>query len=164
MIQTQKLWGNPDSKKQNALIPNSARVRPESMSRTNRRLFGANSQSRPTSNTRDNSKFRNERPKFNQTMKTSNASGSTQNLHKLKKYDDFLGTAHHHHQSVQLPVSDKYRSAVVSNFACQNREPIGPQKTKSQIQANQKKSDEQLDFDESEMETTHQEDPQNMPI
>lgn len=96
MLQTQKLWGNADGKKQNALVPNSARVRPESMSRSNRRMFGANSLTRPASNTRENSKFRNERPKFNQTMKGPSASSSTQNLHKLKKYDDFLGTAHHH--------------------------------------------------------------------
>jgi hypothetical protein len=145
MIQTQKLWGNPDSKKQNAMIPNSARVRPESISRGNRgKLFGAQSLTRPTS--RDNSKFRNEKSRFNQTMKGPQdkklncmGSSSTQNLHKnqsikLQKYDDFLGTAHHHHQSVQLPVSDKYRSQVVSTFSSQNRvdaNPIGPQKTKS---------------------------------
>jgi len=87
MIQTAKLWGKPDTKPN--MIPNSARVRPESISRTNRsRLFGAQSLTRPTSNTRDNSKFRNEKPKFNQTMKgpldkklNCQGSSSTQNLH-----------------------------------------------------------------------------------
>lgn len=75
---------------------------------------------------------------------------------------------------MQLP-NDKYRSQVVSSYASQNRadpNPIGPQKTKSQIQANQKKNDVQLELplhDEegpSEMETTHQDemDPQNLPI
>lgn len=82
MIQTQKLWGNPDSKRQNALVPNSARDRPEN--RSTRRMFGAQSLSRPTSNTRDNSRFRGERQRFNQTMKsgTLNTSNSSQVLHK----------------------------------------------------------------------------------
>lgn len=103
-------------------------------------------------------------------------SSSTQNLHvnhSSKNNDDFLSTSHHHHQSVQIP-NDKFKSQVISSYASQNRvdpNPIGPQKTKSQVQAIHKKSDCQLELplhDEdgpSEMETTHQDemDPQNLP-
>jgi hypothetical protein len=188
MAQTQKLWQQPEKKHGNIptshVIPNSARVRPENASRVARtKMFVAQSITRPQSNNRDTSKFRNEKPKFNQTMKMDKSLGcmsssSTQNLHshhsiKLQKYDDFLSAPHHHHQSVQLP-RDKYQSQIVGAFSSQNRvdaNPIGPQKTKSQVQANQKKNDVQLELplhDEdgpSDMETTHQdEDPQNLQI
>lgn len=184
MIQTQKVWKNPDKKHGNipqVVAPNSARVRPENVSRIARtKLFAAQSLTRPASNTRNGSRYRNEKSRFNQTMKVPldkklGGTSSTQNLHaiKLQKCEDFL-SAPHHHQSVQIP-NDKYRSQVVSTFASQNRvdpNPIGPQKTKSQIQANQKKTDNQLELslqDEdgpSEMEITHQDemDPQNLPI
>jgi hypothetical protein len=85
------------------------------------------------------------------------SSSSTQNLHnlnsmKLQKYDDFLSTSHHH-QSVHVP-NDKYKSQIVGAFASQNRVdaiPIGPQKTKSQVQANQKKNDVQIPLNDEDM-------------
>ena len=139
--------------------PNSARAR-QDYRVPRSKISGAQSLTRPASSTRNGSRFRNEKSKLANTMKgpldkklAQIGSSSTQNLHahhtmKLQKYvvypeDDFLKPSHHH-QSVQIFSKNdigKTKSLVCSNFNSQNRIdsiPIGPQKTKSQVQANQK--------------------------